>query len=211
MLLARGGKPNPRNAKKSALHFAVCPECLETVQILLKAGADPNAVNEAGETPLLLATEYKLKALMATLLEAGADANITSKNGVSPLKSAISVQDLELARLLLASGAAVNPGEANGVLKGSDKHPTPLMLACQSGNGDLTRIFIEAGANLNAVRDGDTPLKSAVKAGHVHIVRQLVEAGVNINLKTKGKTARDLAVAAKKVEILAIFDAGDKN
>ena len=67
---------------------------LETIKILLKAGADVNGRDEAGNTPLLYAVwranskntgAEKMPEFITFLLSAGADPNAKSERGISPL------------------------------------------------------------------------------------------------------------------------------
>ena len=59
----------------TALHWAVEANDLELTDILLAAGAKPMAANQAGATPILLATQNGNAALIERLLVAGADPN----------------------------------------------------------------------------------------------------------------------------------------
>ncbi|MBX7057634.1 MAG: ankyrin repeat domain-containing protein [Leptospirales bacterium] len=70
----------------SALHMAV--ECgdLETTQLLLEAGANPNARDHEGVTPLMLSRSYSAMAeISSALLAAGGDPSLVDKNGKSYL------------------------------------------------------------------------------------------------------------------------------
>ena len=56
------------------LHWAVRADDLETVALLLEAGANANAANRYGVTPLSLAAVNGNAAMIEALLAAGADA-----------------------------------------------------------------------------------------------------------------------------------------
>ncbi len=62
---------------------------LKITRALLKSGADPNAANERGETPLFLAAENLYPGAARALLRAGADPGIPNQDGVFPLHAAI--------------------------------------------------------------------------------------------------------------------------
>ena len=94
----------------------------ECMQLLLAAGADPNAQDDARSTPLHKATSqllpYNVKSmsrlfiivptsakLAQTLLQAGADPNIQNKYGETPLYNAAWDSKEECVRMLLLAGA----------------------------------------------------------------------------------------------------------
>ena len=58
-----------------------------------------------------------------------------------------------------------------------------LMRACKSGNGDVVRLLVDGGADVNAEprRSGDTALMCACERGNVYVVRLLVDGGASIN------------------------------
>ena len=75
------------------LLFAVREGNVETVQVLLKAGADINQVSAGDHTsPLLLATINGRFDLAKMLLERGADPKLASEAGATPLYATINVQ-----------------------------------------------------------------------------------------------------------------------
>jgi len=81
----KNGPPN--NSKVTALHYAAAFGPVESVQYLLEAGAEINALDSRGLTPLsfALATEYPSLDIVRTFLRAGADVNVADSNGDTPL------------------------------------------------------------------------------------------------------------------------------
>ena len=59
----------------TALHWAVRADDLETVQLLIRAGANVKAANRYGMTPLSLAATNGNAAITDVLLKAGANPN----------------------------------------------------------------------------------------------------------------------------------------
>jgi ankyrin repeat protein len=78
---------------------------LRIAEMLLKAGADPNAKTASGDTVLTWAIESGHCGIVRLLLDAGADPNLGCDNGVTPLMRAASTCSEEVIRLLLVAGA----------------------------------------------------------------------------------------------------------
>jgi len=80
----------------------------ETVEQLLKDGADPNTLNEYGESALLVSVTNERPEYIPILIDYGADPNLQDDYGWTPLMSAAVVGDLESGKLLLDAGADPN-------------------------------------------------------------------------------------------------------
>ena len=74
-----GGRQSSAEADGStALHWASYRDDLESVDLLIRAGANVNAANELGATPLWAASRMaSTPAIVGRLLEAGANPNAT--------------------------------------------------------------------------------------------------------------------------------------
>jgi len=72
-ILAKGAFVDIRNIyKQTPLHFAAVYGCLEAIQLLIENGADVNAVDSSGHTPLALAEKQRRKRPIRLLIEYGA-------------------------------------------------------------------------------------------------------------------------------------------
>ena len=112
---------------------------------------------------------------------------------------AILQKDSEMVRDLLHAGLKIDEPNTEGY--------TPLMLACQQGNLDITNILVDAAASLNSQgKQGTTALMEAAENGHDRIVERLLEEGVDPAVKNQeGLTALDLAIRKKKKAVIPIL------
>jgi uncharacterized protein len=81
---------------------------LEMIQLLAEAGADINAINEAGEWALRNAAEKGDMEAVSYLLSVGANVNLANRGGETALHYAVSSDNMEVARLLIDAGAEIN-------------------------------------------------------------------------------------------------------
>jgi hypothetical protein len=138
------------------------------VRELLKRGANPNAMDKYGSTPLHFAAAKGYVDVARLLLEHGADANAKDKEGWTPLHLAALWGHADAARLLLEHGADANAKKKDGF--------TPLHFAAAKGYVDVARLLLEHGAD-PSIRDnvGRTPLDNAREAGHEEVARVIEE------------------------------------
>jgi tankyrase len=86
-------------------------------KIVLAAGADPDAKNRIGLTPLLVAcgkTTAGYRAIVGDLIAKGATVNVRDPLGNTPLTLALSGGMSDIARLLIAAGANVGVRSPRG-------------------------------------------------------------------------------------------------
>src|SRR6516164_1228036 len=111
----------------------------QAIRTLLDNGADVNARDPQGNTPLILASFYASPECVALLLEKGADANAVNQDGVTALIRAATND--EKTRLLVAAGATVRVRTAR-------LGNTPLILAARRpGNARTIKLLLERGAS----------------------------------------------------------------
>lgn len=94
----------------TALHAAVVFRQTTTAEVLLAAGADTDATNRSGLTPLQFAALQKTtnNGCLSLLLSAGADVNTASAAGLTALELACQKSNAAAVKLLLAAGANPN-------------------------------------------------------------------------------------------------------
>ena len=90
----------------TALHWAVVRDDVELVESLLRAGADVDAANDYGVTPLTLACTNRNAAVVEQLLGAGADPNATTEMGETALMSCAGTGSAAALEALFEHGAS---------------------------------------------------------------------------------------------------------
>jgi ankyrin repeat protein len=139
-LFERGFDPNTRDPKgQPGLTIAMQEHSLKTAKLLLgRPDIDVNALNQAGESALMMAALKGDLAGARLLLEHGAKVN---QAGWSPLHYAATGPEPKLVQLLIERGAEVNAASPNGT--------TPLMMAAQYGSEESVELLLARGADVN--------------------------------------------------------------
>ncbi len=238
-LLDRGGDwCGAAAGQRSALHLVVADADADLSARLLDLGADPNARDAQGRTPLHLALNAdaaRAIPLLPLLISAGANPEIATATGETPLGLALAREQPEFAHWLswtqwrlplrrlraadLPAAAAV--GDLDAVdrllalgiaLDGEDAQgATALIRAAGSGHTALVVRLLEAGADTaHAARSGIHCLAAAVSAKREAVVRTLLNHGVAPDTRMAGGgTALTVAAALGQIRIAeALLEAG---
>ena len=150
------------------LYDAVSGNRISKIEQLLKQGADVNAKDEDGRTPLHDASYWDLVGIAKFLIENGADVNAKDKDGWTPLYRASHWDYVGIAKLLIENGADVDAQNINGW--------TPLHQAAVWDRIDIVKVLIENGADpFIKNKDGQTPLDSC----NNDTIREMLEKYMN--------------------------------
>ena len=137
-------------------------------RFLLEHGADINAQNRQGLTPLHWASNSGTPEVVRVLLEHGADVEVKDDTGRTALHWTSSSGRLEVVRLLLEHGADVVVKDNSG--------KTALHWASKRGKLEIVHLLLEQGADVEVKNnDGKTALQLA--DGHDKVVELLREYG----------------------------------
>lgn len=98
----------------SGLHIVTERRDVLWVRFLLQRGANPNIRNNAGVTPLQLATRLGFVEGAEELLKKGAQVNAADSQGETPLIAAVHQRNVEMVRRLLAEGADPDHNDNSG-------------------------------------------------------------------------------------------------
>jgi uncharacterized protein len=143
-----------------------------------KRGADVDAPDPDGTTPLEWAVYNDDLQTAQRLLHAGADAKAANRYGVTALSLAATNRNAAMAEALLKAGA-----DASAKLPDGD---TILMTAARTGNPEIVRLLIEHGADVNAkgTAYGETALIWAAQENHAEAAKVLIAHGAEVNARS---------------------------
>ena len=148
---------------------------------LAASGADVNAREGYGRTPLHVATFGRHRDAIAALAKARADLNAKERDRYDAVTIAAVADDVATLKLLLQLGAS-----AKQVTSRYDG--TALIAAAHLGHDEVVRLLIDAGAPLDHVNNlGWTALMESIVLGnggkaHTDTLEALVKTGANVNI-----------------------------
>jgi ankyrin repeat protein len=143
----------------------------------LAAGADVNAAQGDGTTPLIWAVYKVDPELVATLLKRGAKPNVANNYGSSALAEGVKIGSAGIVKQLLDAGADVELPNADG--------QTALLLAARTGALEVAKELVAHGANVNTKEAwrGQTALMWAADGNFPEIVQLLISKGADVNVR----------------------------
>jgi ankyrin repeat protein len=167
----------------------------ELVKRLVAAGADVNAANDYGATPMSEAAVAGNASVLETLLEAGANPDSPNTDGQTALMVVARTANVAAVDLLIERGANVNAREQR-------KGQTALMWAVAQSQPKMVATLLAHGAEVDArstvnawermvtaeprqknlMSGGFTPLLYAARQGCRDCAAQLLDAGAQVDL-----------------------------
>lgn len=174
---------------------------VEIAKLLLARGAKVNAQDGEKSTALEAAISRDQSAMVELLLAAKADPNSVNKYMQSALSNAAAAGNRELTEMLLKA-------KAKPELPGLSLQP--MMYAAFAGNGELIRLLVRYGADVNYASKeyGQSALTSAITAGKPDMVALLIELGANVNQKSPdGDTPLKMAKNGDQDDVVAMLKA----
>lgn len=186
-----------KKAKQEAVDQDIIREAAfgsnDQVEKLLKQGADPNARNEQGDTPLIA---YAKKnggnpELINLLLEAGADIDAVDKDGNTALIELVRCGKSQSLQWFLEAGADWD--------KENNKGQTAHMIARNNHHSDVYELLERAGAadhELHEPKQLNAALLQASQDGKLDRASKLLEKGADVNARNEANDLTPLMLAA---------------
>ncbi|KDP40550.1 hypothetical protein JCGZ_24549 [Jatropha curcas] len=168
------------------------PDCMRE---LLLAGADPNAVDDEGETVLHRAVAKKYTDCALVILENGGCRSMAVRNSknLTPLHLCVATWNVAVVKRWMEVASLE---EIAGTIDIPSPVGTALCMAAavkkdhENEGRELVRILLAAGADPTAqdAQHGRTALHTAAMANDVELVNIILKAGVDVNIRNMHNT-----------------------
>lgn len=193
---------------------AIIAKDADRIRFLIKKGADVNARDSGGFSPLDTAARNRAPSLIEVLIDAGADPNQADADGFFPLLHAINRNHVPTIEVLARRGANLEMPNKQGI--------TPLSWAIGDGKYFAANALIEQGANVNAPSGYEkvtplmvvaTQIAAKTRSGNLsegpqplELARALIDKGADVNVLSKdGVTALMIAAGHNNAPIIGLL------
>ncbi|KAK2788575.1 hypothetical protein FQN53_003426 [Emmonsiellopsis sp. PD_33] len=215
----------------SPLHYATSSGLPEIARLLIRDGADINAICDLSGSALCAAVCCRDGSMVSMLLQEGADVNSPPNSDLTPLSIAAIYNKTGIVELLLQAGPRVETlSRALGiaaflrraeVVKMLLRNGADVNLECSSFSGSyysalqaaagggmkgMVELLLQAGADVNMQTESNhsNALKAAIKSNEREMMQLLFQAGVDVHAKCHSDCDDALAFAAKQGELGAV-------
>ena len=179
----------------TALHIATIHDHPEAVSFLISKGAEVNARDTYGRTPL-----YEAKSVEVAKILLKNDADVHTEDYINNFTPLHNVKSVEIATVLLENDSELNTK--------SDGDWTPLHVKILEKQTTLALFFINQGADIHIQNtDGNTPLHLAVEKEETEVAKLIFQKGGNPYTKNKEKNNPfSMAKDKDNQELIELFE-----
>lgn len=183
----------------TALHYAAEWGLKDAIEALITKGANKEAKNASGETPLFSACKNDNAEIPQLLIQKGCKSNVRDNLGSTPLHVAVRWGNSNTAFQLIKSGCDINAQNVSG--------KTPLSEAALSGKTEIAKMLLERGADPNTSdTTGRTVLMDAVRAKSTGTISMLLEYKANTQLQDlNGRNSYHEAALTGDYEVISLI------
>lgn len=168
----------------------------KSVAAMIQKGADVNAADADGRTPLMMAVAMNYADVARLLLDKGANINQTAPNGVTPLVAGVLNGHPEMVKLLLDHGAKMDTGigEAKDALTMATVGTIPKFAVTLKGATTTNeerlatlKLLLDRGADANVKQpEGYNPLILIAEAGGPEAAVLFLDHGAKVDAARTG-------------------------
>lgn len=171
-LIRAGASLELPDKQTTLIHLAAHFGDIRVVHRLAKWGADPNALDQYGNTPAFIAAAYGQPEAIDALVQHGATLSKQNEKGLAPIHVAALKGHTQALRRLIEWGVSPNEPSGNG--------DPPLFIAAACGQPQAIDALVQHGADLNLQNpQGLAPIHAAAKWGQAEALSCLIGHGVS--------------------------------
>mgnify|MGYP001006326205 CR=1 FL=1 len=167
---------------------------IKSAALLLDHGADPNARDRYGDTPLHTAVSMDNHEAVKLLISRKASATAKNSRGDTPFHTAVRIENSKSLDLLIKARTGINDKNNDG--------DTPLKLSISAGRFENFSKLADAGADLDVKygTDGEPVLAAAFGSKNNRFARYLIARGAGVKFRrANGETAIHMEIGRAHV------------